>query len=101
MKNHGIQRKTKSSRLTMIISRMSAQIVMIGIDSEQMVPKRDPGSPHGAAALTVGIVGATVMPHVVYLHSALQTIRDLLRIALKYHVASDFRHISKRGVSTT
>ncbi|WP_312870284.1 Nramp family divalent metal transporter [Gordonia asplenii] len=27
---------------------------------------------HGAAALTVGIVGATVMPHVVYLHSALQ-----------------------------
>lgn len=26
----------------------------------------------GAAALTVGIVGATVMPHVVYLHSALQ-----------------------------
>ncbi|GAB18464.1 manganese transport protein MntH [Gordonia effusa NBRC 100432] len=27
---------------------------------------------NGAAALTVGIVGATVMPHVVYLHSALQ-----------------------------
>lgn len=27
---------------------------------------------NGAIALTVGIVGATVMPHVVYLHSALQ-----------------------------
>ena len=29
----------------------------------------------GSAALAVGIIGATVMPHVVYLHSALQTRR--------------------------
>ncbi|MBO0767198.1 MAG: Nramp family divalent metal transporter [Solirubrobacterales bacterium] len=35
-----------------------------------------PGIGHGdAAALTVGIVGATVMPHVIYLHSSLQSNR--------------------------
>jgi manganese transport protein len=30
-----------------------------------------PSLPHGAALLAVGIVGATVMPHVIYLHSSL------------------------------
>lgn len=30
-----------------------------------------PSLPHGAALLAVGIVGATVMPHVIYLHSHL------------------------------
>ena len=30
-----------------------------------------PTLPHGAALLAVGIIGATVMPHVIYLHSSL------------------------------
>ena len=34
-----------------------------------------PRSGGGTLSLTVGIIGATVMPHVVYLHSALQTNR--------------------------
>ena len=39
---HGSQRKMMSSRLTMMISRISAQIVMIGIDSEQIMPMLTP-----------------------------------------------------------
>lgn len=45
----------------------------------------------GALALTVGIIGATVMPHVIYLHSALQKNRirpenqHELRTLLKYN----------------
>src|SRR5207244_1944347 len=36
--NHGIQWKMKSSSATMIISRINAQSVMIGIESEQIIP---------------------------------------------------------------
>lgn len=40
--------------------------------AEGLVPRLDGA---GTLSLTVGIIGATVMPHVVYLHSALQTSR--------------------------
>jgi hypothetical protein len=46
MKN-GIQRKIMSSKLTMIINRSSAQIVMIGIDSEQIIPTSTPPDVQG------------------------------------------------------
>ena len=46
MKN-GIQRKMMSNRLTMIISISSAQIVMMGIDNEQIIPTSTPPSVHG------------------------------------------------------
>jgi hypothetical protein len=41
MKN-GIQRKMMSSKLTMIISINSAQMVMMGIESEQIMPTSTP-----------------------------------------------------------
>lgn len=40
--------------------------------ADGLIPRLDGGD---TASLTVGIIGATVMPHVVYLHSALQTNR--------------------------
>src|SRR5258705_4452850 len=36
-----------------------------------LVPTLDPGDFHGSLYAAVGMLGATVMPHVVYLHSAL------------------------------
>jgi hypothetical protein len=38
IRKYGTQRKMMSSKLTMIINRISAQIVMIGMDSEQIMP---------------------------------------------------------------
>jgi len=49
--------------LELLISRPPAGAVAAGV----LVPKL----PGGAALLAVSIVGATVMPHVIYLHSAL------------------------------
>ena len=46
MKN-GIQRKMMSSSVTMMISRISAQIVMIGIESEQIMPRLTPSALQG------------------------------------------------------
>ena len=43
-----------------------------GIRTARRGPGAAPGR-RGTLSLTVGIIGATVMPHVVYLHSALQT----------------------------
>src|SRR5262249_51816351 len=43
-KKNGSQRKMMSSRLTMMIRMMSAQMVMIGIDSEQIIPRLRPAS---------------------------------------------------------
>src|SRR4030095_14470767 len=43
----GIQRKIRSSRVTMIKSRIRAQMVMIGIESEQIIPKPAPPEPQG------------------------------------------------------
>src|SRR5262249_28558514 len=39
IRKYGIQRKMKSSSVTMIISINSAQMVMMGNDSEQIMPK--------------------------------------------------------------
>jgi hypothetical protein len=54
MMNHGIHVKTRSSSITMMMSRMSAQIVMIGIDSEQIMPNA--GGPHGPIFPTIEIL---------------------------------------------
>jgi hypothetical protein len=43
-KKNGIHRKMMSSNVTMIISNSSAQIVMIGIESEQIIPISIPES---------------------------------------------------------
>src|SRR5207237_8166679 len=42
MMKYGSQRKMKSNSVTMMISRISAQIVMMGIDSEQIIPMLTP-----------------------------------------------------------
>jgi manganese transport protein len=49
--------------LELLVSRPPAAAVASGVFSPQL--------PNGAALLAVSIVGATVMPHVIYLHSAL------------------------------
>src|ERR1051325_4280666 len=44
---NGIHLKMMSSRLTLIINSNSAQIVMIGIDNEQIMPTSIPPDTHG------------------------------------------------------
>jgi manganese transport protein len=47
-------------------------LATVGVDPGELAAGLVPHSPgHGAVLLIAGIVGATVMPHVVYLHSAL------------------------------
>jgi len=47
-------------------------LVMVGADPKEIAAGLIPGAAgNGAVLLIAGIVGATVMPHVVYLHSAL------------------------------
>ncbi len=58
-----------------------------------LVPTLDPKDLHGSLYVAVGMLGATVMPHVVYLHSALVVIAvglDPLKILILSQVVLSF-----------
>ncbi|MEU6262165.1 Nramp family divalent metal transporter [Saccharopolyspora shandongensis] len=61
--------------LLLIIAGFAYQLLRIGVEPAQAMAGLVPSLPTGSAYLAVGIVGATVMPHVVYLHSALTSRR--------------------------
>ncbi|SDY58020.1 manganese transport protein [Saccharopolyspora shandongensis] len=61
--------------LLLIIAGFAYQLLRIGVEPAQAIAGLVPSLPAGSAYLAVGIVGATVMPHVVYLHSALTSRR--------------------------
>ncbi|GAA4840317.1 Nramp family divalent metal transporter [Saccharopolyspora rosea] len=61
--------------LLLIIAGFAYELLRIGPEPAGAVAGLLPTLPAGSAYLAVGIVGATVMPHVVYLHSALTSRR--------------------------
>ncbi|PKW16972.1 Nramp family divalent metal transporter [Saccharopolyspora spinosa] len=61
--------------LLLIIAGFAYELLQIGPEPAQAISGLVPALPSGSAYLAVGIVGATVMPHVVYLHSALMSRR--------------------------
>jgi manganese transport protein len=61
--------------LLLIIAGFTYELLWIGPEPGQAVAGLVPTLPSGSAYLAVGIIGATVMPHVVYLHSALTSRR--------------------------
>lgn len=61
--------------LLIIIAGFLYELADIGADTGQAVAGLLPRLPAGSTYLAVGIIGATVMPHVVYLHSALTSQR--------------------------
>ncbi|MBB5159193.1 Nramp family divalent metal transporter [Saccharopolyspora phatthalungensis] len=65
-----------AAMLFFIIGGFIYQLLRIGADAGQALAGLAPSLPgSGSAYLAVGIIGATVMPHVVYLHSALTSRR--------------------------
>jgi manganese transport protein len=58
--------------LGIVFAGFVVDLATVGVDPGELAAGLVPHSPgHGAVLLIAGIVGATVMPHVVYLHSAL------------------------------
>ena len=58
--------------LGIVFGGFIVDLATVGVDPGEAAAGLVPHSPgHGAVLLIAGIVGATVMPHVVYLHSAL------------------------------
>jgi manganese transport protein len=58
--------------LGIVFAGFAFDLAAVGLDPGQATVGLVPGlAGHGAVLLAAGIVGATVMPHVVYLHSAL------------------------------
>lgn len=65
-----------AAMLLLIIGGFLYELLHIGPDAGEALAGLAPSLPRtGSAYLAVGIIGATVMPHVVYLHSALTSRR--------------------------
>ncbi|MGP4015836.1 Nramp family divalent metal transporter [Saccharopolyspora sp. 5N708] len=64
-----------AAMLGLIIGGFAYELFSIGPSPGQALTGLVPTLPSGSAYLAVGIIGATVMPHVVYLHSALTSRR--------------------------
>ena len=65
-----------AAMLLLIIGGFTFELFVIGPEPDQALAGLAPSLPgSGSAYLAVGIIGATVMPHVVYLHSALTSRR--------------------------
>lgn len=61
--------------LLIIVGGFAYELFRVGPDPGPALAGLVPTLPDGAVYLAVGIIGATVMPHVVYLHSALTSRR--------------------------
>ncbi|RJQ81491.1 divalent metal cation transporter MntH [Pseudonocardiaceae bacterium YIM PH 21723] len=57
--------------LAVIFAGFMYNLVRAGLDVNQMISGLKPGFAPGSVLLATGILGATVMPHVIYLHSSL------------------------------
>jgi manganese transport protein len=60
-----------SALLAIVFCGFGYDLVTVGADPGGIAVGLVPGLPGGSLLLAAGIIGATVMPHVVYLHSAL------------------------------
>ncbi len=66
--------------LLIVLAGFGYDLLRIGPDARQAAAGLVPSLPgHGAVLMAVSIVGATIMPHVVYLHSALTAERTRCR----------------------